>query len=156
MELNRSPTPCSATSRKPFSKPVKSKRLLTKPSHISWCCSKSGHREGRGGCRPSADSLVRHRNPSKAIGDLCRSVASQGLSLFVTAGDVNDRESIAECFLSHAVVWQEQQVGLMALVWYRHVEFRPWYVPWSRQIDLSYGLLLEPVLGCCSVTLDAA
>ena len=28
-------------------------------------------------------------NPSKAIGDLCRSLASQGLSLFVAAGDVN-------------------------------------------------------------------
>ena len=43
-------------------------------------------------------------NPSKAIGDLCRSLASQGLSLFVAAGDVNDRESIAEGFLSYAVV----------------------------------------------------
>ena len=30
-------------------------------------------------------------NPGKAIGDLCRSLASQGLSLFVAAGDVNDR-----------------------------------------------------------------
>ena len=36
-------------------------------------------------------------NPSKAIGDLYRSLASQGLSLFVAAGDVNDRESITEC-----------------------------------------------------------
>ena len=44
-------------------------------------------------------------NPSKAIGDLCRSLASQRLSLFVAAGDVNDRESIAEGFLSYAVVW---------------------------------------------------
>ena len=40
-------------------------------------------------------------NPSKAIGDLCRSLASQGLSLFVAAGDVNDRESIAEGFPSY-------------------------------------------------------
>ena len=34
-----------------------SKGLLTKPSPTSWSCSKSGHREGRGGrsteCRPS-------------------------------------------------------------------------------------------------------
>ena len=30
-------------------------------------------------------------NPGKAIGDLCRSLASQGLILFVAAGDVNDR-----------------------------------------------------------------
>ena len=37
-------------------------------------------------------------NPSKAIGDLCRSLASQGLSPFVAAGDVNDRESISEGF----------------------------------------------------------
>ena len=39
-------------------------------------------------------------NPGKAIGDLCRSLASQGLSLFVAAGDVNDRESITEGFPS--------------------------------------------------------
>ena len=38
-------------------------------------------------------------NPSKAIGDLCRNLASQGLSLFVAAGEVNDRESITEGFL---------------------------------------------------------
>ena len=47
-------------------------------------------------------------NPGKAIGDLCRSLASQGLSLFVAAGDVNDRESITEGFPSYAVVWQEE------------------------------------------------
>ena len=35
----------------------------------------------------------------------------------------------------------------MDLVWYRHVKFRPWYVPWSRQIDLPDGLLLELVPG---------
>ena len=52
-------------------------------------------------------------NPSKVIGDLCRSLASQGVSLFVTAGDVNDRESIGEYFLSYVVVWQEEQVGLV-------------------------------------------
>ena len=94
-------------------------------------------------------------NPSKAIGDLCRSLASQRLSLFVAAGDVINRESIAESFPSYAVVWQEEQVCLMDLVWYRHVKFRPWYVSWSRQIDLPDGLLFEPVLGlllshlCC-------
>ena len=87
-------------------------------------------------------------NPRKAIGDLCRSLAIQGLSLFVAAGDVLDRESITEGFPSYAVVWQEEQVGLMNLVW-------PWYVSWSRQIDLPDGLLLETVLGlllshlCC-------
>ena len=80
-------------------------------------------------------------NPRKAIGDLFRSLASQGLSLFVAAGDVNDRESITEGFLSYAVMWQEEQVCLMDLVWYRHVKFRPWYVSWSRQIDLPDGLL---------------
>ena len=94
-------------------------------------------------------------NPSKAIGDLCRSLASQGLSLFVAAGDVNKRERTTEGFLSYAVVWQEEQVCLMDLVWYRHVKFRPWYVSWSRQIDLPDGLLFEPVLSlllshlCC-------
>ena len=93
-------------------------------------------------------------NPGKAIGDLCSSLASQGLSLFVADGDVNDRESITERFPSYAVVWQEEQVGLMDLVWYHHVKFRP-YVSGSRQIDLPDGLLLEPVLGlllrhlCC-------
>ena len=75
-------------------------------------------------------------NPSKAIGDLCRNPASQGLSLFVVAGDIKGRESITEGFPSYAVVWQEEQVGLMDLVWYRHIKFRPWYVSWSRQIDL--------------------
>ena len=50
-------------------------------------------------------------NPSKAIDDLYRSLASQGLSLFVAAGDVNDRESIMEVFPSYAVVWQEEQVS---------------------------------------------
>ena len=64
-------------------------------------------------------------NPSKAIGDLCRSLASQGLSLFVAAGDVNDRESITEGFLSYAVEWQKQQVCLMDLVLYGQVNFRP-------------------------------
>ena len=61
-------------------------------------------------------------NTGKAIGDFCRSLASQGLSLFVAAGDVNDRESITEGFPSYAVVWQEEQVCLMDLVWYRHVK----------------------------------
>ena len=94
-------------------------------------------------------------NPSRAIGDLCRSPASQRLSLFVAAGDVNDRESIAEGFPSYAVVWQEEQVCLMDLVWDRLVKVRPWYVSWSRQILLSDVLLFEPVLGlllshlCC-------
>ena len=93
---------------------------------------------------PQGAALV---NPIEAIGDLCRSLASQGLSLFVAAGDVNDRESIMEGFLSYAVVWQEEQVCLINLVWYRHVKFRPWYMSWRRQIDLPDGLLFEPVLG---------
>ena len=86
-------------------------------------------------------------NPSKAINDLRRSLARQGLSLFVAAGDVNDRESKTEGFLSYAIMWQEEQVCLRDLVWYRHVKFRPWYVSWSRQIDLPDGLLFEPVIG---------
>ena len=45
---------------------------------------------------PQGTPLV---NSSKAIGDLCRSLASQGLSLFVAACDVNDRESITEVFV---------------------------------------------------------
>ena len=85
-------------------------------------------------------------NPGKAIGDLCRSLASRGPSLFVAAGDVNDRDSIMEGFQFYAVVWQEEQVYLMNLGWYRHVKFRPCYVSWSRQIDLPDGLLLETVL----------
>ena len=95
-------------------------------------------------------------NSSKAIGDLCRSFASQGLSIFVAAGDVNNRESVTECFPSYAVVWQKKQVGLMNLVWYRHVKFRSWYMPWSRQIDLPDGLLLEPGLGLLLGHLDCA
>ena len=44
---------------------------------------------------PQGTPLV---NPSKAIGDLYRSLASHGLSLFVAAGAVNDRESITKVF----------------------------------------------------------
>ena len=40
-------------------------------------------------------------NPRMEIGDLCRFLASQGLSLFVAAGD---GESITEGFLSYVVV----------------------------------------------------
>ena len=94
-------------------------------------------------------------NPSKAIGDLCRSLASQGFSLFVAAGDVNDRESMTEGFLYYAVVWQEEQVCLMDLVWYRHVKFQPRYVSWSRQIDLTDDLLFSQSLACCSVIFAA-
>ena len=64
--------------------------------------------------RPPQGALL--VNSRKAIGDLCRSLASQGLSLFVAAGDVIDREGITEVFPSYAVVWQEEQVGLMNLV----------------------------------------
>ena len=60
-------------------------------------------------------------NPSKAIGDLRRSLANQGLSLLEAAGDVNNRESVSERFPSYTVVWQEEQVDLMDLVWQRHV-----------------------------------
>ena len=60
-------------------------------------------------------------NPGKAIGDLCRSLASQGLSLFVATGDVKGRESITEGIPSYAVVWQEEQVCLMDLVLYRQI-----------------------------------
>ena len=97
---------------------------------------------------PQGTQLV---NPSKAIGNLCRSLASQGLSLFVAAGDLKDRESITEEFRRV----QEEQVCLMDLIWCRHVKFRLWYVSWSRQIVLPDGLLHEPVLGlllshlCC-------
>ena len=100
-------------------------------------------------------------NPSQAIGDLCRSLASQGLSLFVAAGDVNDHESVTEGFPSYAVVWQEEQVGLMDLVWHRNVKLWPGYVPRSRVVDLPGGLLLEPILGlllfhlgCCQEISD--
>ena len=93
--------------------------------------------------------------PSKDIGDLCRNLASQGLSLFVTAGDVNDRESVTDGFPSYAVLWHEEQVGLMDLVWHRNVKLRPWYVPWGGMVDLPDGQLFEPVLSlllshlCC-------
>ena len=87
-------------------------------------------------------------NPSQAIGDLCRSLANQRLSLLVAAGDVNDRESIAEGFSSYTVVWQEEQVGLMDLVW------KP-----PRQISAvvcAFEQVESQSLACCSVTLAAA
>ena len=49
-------------------------------------------------------------NPNQAIGDFCRSLASQGFSLLEAAGDVNDRESEAEGFPSYGVVWQKEQI----------------------------------------------
>ena len=89
-------------------------------------------------------------NPSQAIGDHCRSLANQGLSVLVAACDVNDCGSVA-------VVWQKEQVGLVDLVWRDYVDFWSWYVPWGREVDLPDGLLLKPVLGlllshlCCGL-----
>ena len=68
---------------------------------------------------PKGAPLVYPSRPSATS----RILASQVLSLFVAAGDVNDRENITEGFLSYANVWQEEQVCLMDLVWYRHVSF---------------------------------
>ena len=85
-------------------------------------------------------------NPSNAIGDLCRRLASQGLSLLETDGNVNDRENVKDSFPSYTIVWQEEQVGLIDLVWHRHVKLRPWYVTWGREVDLPAGLLFEAVL----------
>ena len=90
---------------------------------------------------PQGTPLV---NPSKAIGDLCRSLASQGVSLFVAAGDVNDRESVTEGFPSYAVMWQKEHIGLTDLDWHRQVKLRPWNVSWSRQIDRIYHNIGDP------------
>ena len=86
-------------------------------------------------------------NPSQAIDDICRSLASQGLSFLVAAGDVNDHESITEGIPSNADVWQEERVGLVNLVWHRNVKLWPGYVPRSREVDQPDGLLLEQILG---------
>ena len=95
-------------------------------------------------------------NPSQAIGDLCRSLASQRLSLFVARGHFNDRESVAEGFPPYAVVWQKEQVRLVDLVGHRHVKLRPRYAPLGRQIDLQDGLLLQPLLGSVALAADAS
>ena len=85
-------------------------------------------------------------NPGQCIGDLCRGLASQRLSLFIAGGYINDRESVAEGFSLNAVVWQKEQIRLVDLVGHRHVKLRPWYAPWGRQIDLPDGLPFEPDL----------
>ena len=64
-------------------------------------------------------------NPSQAIGNLCRGLASQRLSLFVARGNINDRESVAEGSPPYAVVWQKEQIRLVDLVGHRHVKLRP-------------------------------
>ena len=94
--------------------------------------------------------------PSQAIGDLCRSLTTQGLSLLVAAGDVNDSESVAEGFPSYAVVWQKEQIRLVALVRRGDVEFWSWYVPWGRAVDLPDACFLSQSLACCSVTFAVA
>ena len=73
--------------------------------------------------------------------------ASQGLSLLVAAGDVNDRESVAEGFPSYAVVWQKEQVGLMDLVLPADIKLWARDVPWGSEVDLPDGLLLQPSPG---------
>ena len=90
-------------------------------------------------------------NPSQAIGNLCRGLASQRLSLFVARGHINDRESVAEGFPPYAVVWQKEQIRLVGLVRRGDVKLRPRYAQWG----MPNGLPFEPVLGlllshlCC-------
>ena len=97
---------------------------------------------------PSAD-------PRQSIGDLCRGLASQRLSLFVAWGYIDDRENVAEGFPPYEVVWQKEQIRLVDLVGHRHVKLRPRCAPWCGQIDLPDGLPFELVLGlllshlCC-------
>ena len=92
-------------------------------------------------------------NPSKVIGGLCRSLASQGLSLFVAAGDVNDRDSITEGFPSYAVVWQKVEVGLMDLVPPRQISVVVFVVEqadrsarWSAFLASSWPAVQPPLL----------
>ena len=75
----------------------------------------------------------------QGIGDLCCGLASQRLSLFVGAGDVNDSESIAKGLPLHAVMQQKEQVGLMDLVWLADIKLRARDVPWSRQITVRWS-----------------
>ena len=55
-------------------------------------------------------------DPRRSIGDLCRGLASQRLSLFVALGYIYDRESVAEGFPLNAVVWLKEQIRLVDLV----------------------------------------
>ena len=87
-------------------------------------------------------------DPRQSIGDLCRGLASQRLSLFLARGHINDRESVAEGFPPYAVVWQEEQIHLVDLVGHRHVKR-------GGQIDLPDDCLLSQSLACCSVTFAA-
>ena len=86
-------------------------------------------------------------DPRQSIGNLCGGLASQRLSLFVASGYINDRESVAEGFPPHTVVWQKEQIRLVYFIWHCHVKLRPLYAPWGRQIDLPDSLPFEPVLG---------
>ena len=63
-------------------------------------------------------------DPRQGIGDLCCGLASQRLSLFVAAGDVNDRESIAKGLPPHAAMQQKEQVSFMDLVWLADIKLR--------------------------------
>ena len=93
--------------------------------------------------------------PDKAIGDLCRSYASQGLGLFVAAGDVNDRESITEGFPSYAVVWQEEQVCLMTSFGTATSNFGRGMCRGADRKICQMACFLSQSLACCSVTFAA-
>ena len=109
MEPKSSLILCSATSRRLFFRPAKSKRHLTNPSPTSWSCSKSGHREGRsrwstlwldiaryqplrGGSYISLPAAVQHKKAVinvKKKGDHCLRWALR--SALFTANDHADR-----------------------------------------------------------------
>ena len=94
-------------------------------------------------------------NPSQAIGNLCRGLASQRLSLFVARDHINDRESVAEGFPPYAVVWQKEQIRLVGLVRRGDVKLRPRYAPWAGRKICQMACLLSQSLACCSVTFAA-
>ena len=62
--------------------------------------------------------------------DLSRGLACHGLGFLIAAGNVNERESVLIRFPPDLVVWNENEVSLVDLIWLTDVKPRARAVPW--------------------------
>ena len=86
-------------------------------------------------------------NAGQCFGHLFGHFCSQRLSSFESAGDVDHGKGILTCFAFDLIMRQKEEVSLVDLLRRGGVEFWSWNVPWSREVDLSDDLLLQPAPG---------
>jgi len=88
-------------------------------------------------------------NRLKSFRNLCRVFGGQRLSLFVTAGDVDNNQHVFVNFVAHRdlLIRQKKKARLVDRVRLRYVEFGLWNIPRRGEIDLPKGLFDEPLLG---------